>query len=232
VPEHESSAVWDANPAFLLGAVGIALALLAGLTSVTPEWDRLLLASGRIDGFANAPAAPFSGSSPSNNLRAWRIIKVMAKLLLAIVLTCFSAFAQPPRKQEPKNVSSASYLLHYAALRGETNSIEMMLKLGAEVNATDDQGKTPLHDACLKGHLETVRLLLDHGANIGARDKNDATPLHDAALGGAPVIIKLLLDKKADAQARDADGQTALDYAQKLDRAEAIRILKAVANAK
>ena len=156
----------------------------------------------------------------------------MANLLVAVGLTCLVAAAQSPHQQEPKRASSASYLMHYAALRGETKSIEMMLKLGADVNASDEQGKTPLHDACLKGHSETVRLLLDHGANIGARDKSGATPLHDAALGGEPATIKLLLDRKADALARDDDGQTALDYAQKLDRADAVRILKTVAGAK
>src|SRR5437879_5667575 len=118
----------------------------------------------------------------------------MARIIIVIALTSFVVFAQPPHRQES---NSASYLMHRAALRGETKSIEMMLKLGADVNASDDQGRTPLHDACLKGHSDTVRLLLDHAANIGARDKNGATPLHDAALGGAPTTIKLLLDRKA-----------------------------------
>lgn len=156
----------------------------------------------------------------------------MRSLLITLAPMCLVAFAQQPLKQDARTSSSAAYLMHYAALRGETKSIEMMLKLGADVNARDVQGKTPLHDACIKGHSETVRLLLDHGANIGARDKNGVTPLHDAALGGAPVVVKLLLDRKADAQARDADGQTPLDYAQKLDRAEAVRILKTVAGSK
>jgi hypothetical protein len=38
--------VWESSPSFLDGAVGIGLALLAGLTSITPSWDRLLLVSG------------------------------------------------------------------------------------------------------------------------------------------------------------------------------------------
>jgi hypothetical protein len=36
---------WVADPGFLTGAVGIGLALLAGITSVEPEWDRLLMAA-------------------------------------------------------------------------------------------------------------------------------------------------------------------------------------------
>jgi lantibiotic biosynthesis protein len=37
----------ESNPAFLDGAIGIALALLAALTRTEPGWDRLLLLSGR-----------------------------------------------------------------------------------------------------------------------------------------------------------------------------------------
>jgi lantibiotic biosynthesis protein len=37
----------EATPAFLDGAIGVALSLLAALTDVEPAWDRLLLLSGR-----------------------------------------------------------------------------------------------------------------------------------------------------------------------------------------
>ncbi|HYC92893.1 MAG TPA: lanthionine synthetase C family protein [Thermoanaerobaculia bacterium] len=37
--------VWAADPGFLTGAAGVGLALLAGLTSIEPEWDRLLMAA-------------------------------------------------------------------------------------------------------------------------------------------------------------------------------------------
>ncbi len=39
--------VWEASPAFLDGAIGVALALLAAMTPVEPAWDRLLLLSPR-----------------------------------------------------------------------------------------------------------------------------------------------------------------------------------------
>jgi hypothetical protein len=41
------AAVWQARPAFLDGALGIALALLAAVAPIEPCWDRLLLLSGR-----------------------------------------------------------------------------------------------------------------------------------------------------------------------------------------
>ncbi len=125
---------------------------------------------------------------------------------------------------------SASELLHFSALRGRAGAIEMLLKLGADPNARDEQGRTALHDACLKNHAEAARLLLDHGAQINVRDRNGATPLHDAALGGSAKTLALLLDRKADVHVRDSAGLTPLDYALKLDRVDAARALQSAAS--
>jgi hypothetical protein len=38
---------WEDDPGFLTGAAGVALALLAAVTPIEPEWDRMLLASAR-----------------------------------------------------------------------------------------------------------------------------------------------------------------------------------------
>jgi hypothetical protein len=46
-PEPSHEIVWESSAAFLDGAVGVALALLAALTPVEPVWDRMLLLSGR-----------------------------------------------------------------------------------------------------------------------------------------------------------------------------------------
>jgi len=47
VPHRNGPVVWKPSPALLDGSIGIALALLAGLTTVEPQWDRLLLLSAR-----------------------------------------------------------------------------------------------------------------------------------------------------------------------------------------
>jgi hypothetical protein len=46
-PDLSGDPVWEPNPAFLDGAAGIALAFLAAVTPIEPEWDRLLLVSGK-----------------------------------------------------------------------------------------------------------------------------------------------------------------------------------------
>jgi ankyrin repeat protein len=80
----------------------------------------------------------------------------MLHAILIFALIIQSGQKQSGQKQE----NSATWLLHRAAIRGETSSVEMMINLGADVNAPDQQGRTPLHDACLKGHLDTAKLLL------------------------------------------------------------------------
>jgi hypothetical protein len=44
-PDPNGPVIWEPSPAFLDGAIGVALAFLAALT-VEPQWDRLLLLSG------------------------------------------------------------------------------------------------------------------------------------------------------------------------------------------
>jgi hypothetical protein len=47
VPKLDGPSVWEPNPAFLDGSIGIALALLAATAPIEPCWDRALLLSTR-----------------------------------------------------------------------------------------------------------------------------------------------------------------------------------------
>jgi hypothetical protein len=42
-PDEAGSGTWIADPGFLTGSVGIALALLAATTPIEPAWDNVLL---------------------------------------------------------------------------------------------------------------------------------------------------------------------------------------------
>jgi ankyrin repeat protein len=64
-------------------------------------------------------------------------------------------------------------------------SLDLLLKAGAEVNASESQrGQTPLHGAAFWGWNDVVRFLVEHGAKLEAKDARGMTPV-DSALGKA-----------------------------------------------
>ena len=73
-----------------------------------------------------------------------------------------------------------------AALIGETGDqasmIRALLAVGADIDARNDDGLTPLHAAAGLNDVAAIRALLDGGANVNARGDGGLTPLHLAAM--------------------------------------------------
>ena len=49
--------------------------------------------------------------------------------------------------------------------------VQVLLKVGADVEAKDQDGSTSLHFASEYGHAAVVQTLLQHGADVAARTK-------------------------------------------------------------
>lgn len=97
--------------------------------------------------------------------------------------------------------------------RGDTRAARESIRQGADINATDQEGFTPLMDAILTSDwsLEMVRLLLDSGASVHVADKKQHwTPLHFASRDGKPELVRLLLQRGAPVDAVDTFGNTPL----------------------
>lgn len=87
----------------------------------------------------------------------------------------------------------------------------ILIRAGADVNAADDEGATPLLQACLNASSPMVEMLVKAGANPNAAARNGETPLMTAARTGNIEVAKLLLSSKADVNAKEAArGQNAL----------------------
>jgi serine/threonine-protein phosphatase 6 regulatory ankyrin repeat subunit B len=69
----------------------------------------------------------------------------------------------------------------------QTKSIEalrVLIKAGADVNARDNRGQTPVHGAAFWGWTDVVQFLADNGAKLDVKDNQGKTPL-DSAMGRA-----------------------------------------------
>jgi ankyrin repeat protein len=107
---------------------------------------------------------------------------------------------------------SASTPLHFAERK---EIAQILVARGADVNATNKAGITPLMCAMMgRGDCkEIAEILIAHGANINAQDSAGRTPLHGAVLNGQPNMVVLLLAKGADVNVRMNNGKTPLDFA-------------------
>ena len=106
----------------------------------------------------------------------------------------------------------------------EVSTVELLLRLGADVNAKTKEGYIALMLAKY-GNKEIVKLLLDAGAEINAQDNYGATALLKAAWRGADKAVKVLLDAGADLDTRGFFGMTALMFAAEEGHTEIVKML-------
>jgi len=106
-----------------------------------------------------------------------------------------------------------------AARVGDLASAEMLLRAGADVNATDFRNATPLSEAALYGRKDMVKLLLDRGANTTQAVTVSKHPLLSlAVMGGNVEVARVLLNANAPVNAADTNGVTPLMWASFSDR--------------
>jgi ankyrin repeat protein len=113
------------------------------------------------------------------------------------------------RVQQAKNTQS----LLEAVKKGNIDLVKSLISSGANINAKDDRGMTPLHEAAYYGQREVAKVLIAKGANVNETDTAGQTPLHIAANFGAKFVPELLLANGANISARDVAGNTPLHAA-------------------
>ncbi|KAJ3497611.1 hypothetical protein NLG97_g1762 [Lecanicillium saksenae] len=100
--------------------------------------------------------------------------------------------------------------LYYAACVGLKHSVCLLLKMNADVNATNGHRSTALHVASLEGHYGIVQMLIQHGADVNAVDESHLTALVYASSKGHLAIVELLIDNGAKVNIQCGDYGDAL----------------------
>ena len=115
-------------------------------------------------------------------------------------------------------------VLHIVAGEDRPEVQRFLLESGADPNAVNDEGVSPLHIASYPGF---AAMLLKHGARVNLKAKNGDTPLHSHASerGSAPVV-RVILKGGGDRRLRNARGETPFDIAKSRGDVELMALLR------
>jgi ankyrin repeat protein len=101
--------------------------------------------------------------------------------------------------------------LYVASEDGSIETMELLIKSGAQVNLASNDGSTPILTAAQHGRIEATRLLIAHGANVNTADDQGFSPLHLAASNnGRDEICRLLVEAGAEVNESNKDEVTPL----------------------
>jgi ankyrin repeat protein len=103
---------------------------------------------------------------------------------------------------------------------------ELLLAAGADPNAADNFGNTPLHGAADE---RSAKALINAGANVNAQNRQGETPLMTTV---DEDVARVLVEAGADLSLRTRDGKTAIDIARRNALSEKVAILEAAAGAR
>jgi len=142
-------------------------------------------------------------------------------------------FVQETLTREPALIReryAGRTLLHTASGEGRLTIVELLLRLGADPNAADGGGHTPLYsvgnECKVSGGGEVVHALVRAGAKVDAHDGvKHCTALHMAARRGNVEVAEALLDCGANIEARDTLGETPLRRSVNCDKTEVAALL-------
>jgi len=73
--------------------------------------------------------------------------------------------------------------------------IDELVKLGADVNVKDDNGKTALMDAAHEGEIDVVETLIKYNVDVSLTDRSGFSALHASVLSKNKDVVKVILEK-------------------------------------
>lgn len=99
-------------------------------------------------------------------------------------------------------------------LHKQKEMVEMLISRGADVNAKDWSGKTPLLEALSSPEYKGIpEILVNAGADVNYADSSGWTPLHHAAFNNDEKLVEFIVSHGAHINAKDHAGKTPLRLA-------------------
>ncbi len=102
---------------------------------------------------------------------------------------------------------------------------ERLINEGADVNANDSFGMTPLHMAVIANRRDVVEVLVAHGTDINAQSHRGQTPLFWAVTKSRKDMAEWLITHGPDVNAQDNYGIKPLHSAAHAGRADLVELL-------
>jgi ankyrin repeat protein len=121
--------------------------------------------------------------------------------LVALLGIGFGVMGAASAQTAPTSAELAAYGgLHAAAAQGSLESIERLVREGANPNAREGNGRTPLHIAAFRGHGAAAAALIAAGADPHLLDNQRYDAVTIAAVRDDVPTLKALLDAGASAK--------------------------------
>ena len=115
----------------------------------------------------------------------------MKKPVPFVILFSICLFVAGCAQERARNTQTDA--LFRATVEGNTDMVRSLLSSpGANVNATDERGSTPLLEAARYGHEDICRVLIASGANLKAKDKDGKTALMLAVQNNHDEVVQVL----------------------------------------
>ncbi len=127
--------------------------------------------------------------------------------VVGVYVSCNRAANMLTRNRFSQFLASAKDL-HSAANDDCVSRVIELLDKGAEIDALDKKGRTPLFSAISGESYVNAWLLLSRGADPNVPDKEGCTPLHFACELADMAAVQLLVGYGADPHARNKGGDT------------------------